>query len=51
MRRFDVQGIPTLVLLDRGRVLARQTGAAPEAALARWMERALGTASRSTAGG
>ena len=40
-QRFAVQGIPTLVVVDRGRVLARQTGAAPEAALRSWLEDAL----------
>ena len=40
-QRFDVKGIPTLVVLDRGRALARQTGAAPEPALAQWVEQAL----------
>ena len=28
-QRFEVQAIPTLVLLDRGEVVARQIGAAP----------------------
>jgi thioredoxin 2 len=40
-RRFAVRGIPTLVVLDRGKVLARETGAAPEAVLTRWLEQAL----------
>ncbi len=40
-QRFAVQGIPTLVVVDGGRVLARQTGAAPEAALRSWLEDAL----------
>jgi thioredoxin 2 len=40
-RRFEVQAIPTLVLLDRGRVVARQIGAAPADALRRWLEQAL----------
>ena len=31
--RFGVQGIPTLLVVDEGTVVARQTGAAPEAAL------------------
>jgi thioredoxin 2 len=42
-RRFAVQGIPTLLLLDRGRVIARQTGAAPEPALRVWIEQGLGS--------
>jgi thioredoxin 2 len=36
-----VQGIPTLLLLERGRVIARQTGAAPEPALRTWIEQGL----------
>ncbi len=40
-RRFAVRGIPTLVILDGGKVLARETGAAPEAVLTRWLEQAL----------
>jgi len=40
-QRFAVQGIPTLLLLDRGRVVARQTGAAPEPALRTWIEQGL----------
>ena len=40
-RRFDVRSVPTLLVLDRGRVVARQSGAAPEQALRRWLEEAL----------
>ena len=40
-QRFEVLGIPTLVVLDRGRVVARQTGAAPAPALAAWLDQAL----------
>ena len=49
-QRFEVKGIPTLVVLDRGNVLARQTGAAPEAALAQWLEQALTTTSGTAKG-
>jgi thioredoxin 2 len=41
--RFAVQGIPTLLLMRAGEVVARQTGAAPEAALRGWLEQALVT--------
>jgi thioredoxin 2 len=41
--RFGVQGIPTLLVLDKGTVVARQTGAAPEAALRRWLDQTLDT--------
>jgi len=39
--RFGVQGIPTLLVLDKGTAVARQTGAAPEAALRQWLDQAL----------
>jgi thioredoxin 2 len=39
--RFSVQGIPTLLLMRRGQVVARQTGASPKPALRAWLERAL----------
>lgn len=45
MQRFGVQGVPTLLVLDRGRILARQTGAAGADPLRRWIDSAL--ASRS----
>lgn len=40
-RRFGVQGIPTLLIIQGGEVVQRQTGAAPEHALAGWLEGAL----------
>jgi thioredoxin 2 len=40
-QRFDVQAIPTLLLLDRGRVIARQVGAAPAAVLRNWLDQSL----------
>ena len=40
-RRFDVQGIPTLLLLKNGKTISRQTGAAPVHALRRWVETSL----------
>jgi thioredoxin 2 len=42
-RRFDAQAIPTLLVLRDGRVVARQTGAAPLAALRTWVGGALAT--------
>lgn len=39
--RFGVRGIPTLVVLRRGEVAARQTGAPPESALKAWLDDAL----------
>ena len=40
-RRFEVQGIPTLLLMDKGKVISRQTGAAPLPALRQWVESVL----------
>ncbi|HZA09679.1 thioredoxin [Mycobacterium sp.] len=40
-QRFTVQAVPTLLLIDHGRVLARQAGAAPVAALRTWLEQNL----------
>ena len=39
--RHGVQGIPTLLVLDHGNVVARQTGAAPERTLRSWLDEAL----------
>jgi len=39
--RFAVQGIPTLLVIEGGRVVARQTGALPADALLSWVERSL----------
>jgi thioredoxin 2 len=41
--RFGVQAIPTLLVLRGGAVAARQTGAAPAAALRSWLDQALAT--------
>ncbi len=40
-QRFGVQAIPTLLVLRDGQVSARQTGAAPAAALRAWVDQAL----------
>jgi thioredoxin 2 len=40
-QRFQVQGIPTLLVLKDGQVVARQTGAASLDALRGWVEGAL----------
>lgn len=40
-RRFEVQSIPTLVLLDRGALLDKQVGALPEPRLRAWLESTL----------
>lgn len=38
-QRFGIRSIPTLVLLQRGREVARQSGAVPLPQLAAWLER------------
>ena len=40
-QRFQVQAVPTLLLMDGGRVLARKSGAAPVAALRSWVDEVL----------
>ncbi|WP_307795596.1 thioredoxin [Actinacidiphila acididurans] len=40
-RRFEVQAVPTLLVLDHGRQVARQTGAAPANALRQWVDESL----------
>lgn len=40
-RRFQIQAVPTLLVLRGGEVAARQAGAAPVAALRRWLDDAL----------
>jgi thioredoxin 2 len=42
-QRFGAQAIPTLLVLRGGQVTARQTGAAPLAALRAWVNNALAT--------
>jgi thioredoxin 2 len=39
--RFEVQSIPTLLVLTSGQVIARQVGAVPMAVLRQWLETAL----------
>ncbi|WP_406632987.1 thioredoxin [Pseudarthrobacter quantipunctorum] len=40
-RRFDVQAIPTLMVMVDGKVAARQAGAAPAEVLRSWLDGAL----------
>lgn len=44
--RFDARSIPTLLLIDRGQVVARQVGAVPAAQLRGWVDQALARAGR-----
>lgn len=39
--QFDVQAIPTLMVMSGGKVLAKQAGAAPAATLRSWLDTAL----------
>lgn len=41
-QRFQVQGIPTLLLFRDGRLVDRQVGAAPADALRRWLDQRVG---------
>jgi thioredoxin 2 len=43
-QRFGAQAIPTLLVLRRGQVTARQTGAVPLAVLRTWVDNALASA-------
>ena len=49
-QRFAVQAVPTLMVLDHGRVVTRQAGAAPAPALQSWLENALSTAGSASGG-
>jgi thioredoxin 2 len=40
-RRFQIQAIPTMMLIRDGKVVARQAGAPPAAALREWLDGAL----------
>jgi thioredoxin 2 len=46
-RRFDIQSVPTLLVLRDGQVVARQSGAAPAAVLRSWVESAIDRSDRS----
>lgn len=45
-QRFQARGIPMLVVLREGRLVAEQVGAAPEQVLRPWLEQALEDASK-----
>ena len=40
--RYGIRSIPTLILLHKGREIARQSGAMPAAAIVRWAREAAG---------
>ncbi|MCZ4602229.1 thioredoxin [Streptomyces sp. Lzd4kr] len=40
-QRFEVQAVPTLLVLDKGQTIARQAGAAPAPVLRRWVEESI----------
>jgi thioredoxin 2 len=50
-QHFDVRGIPTLLVLLRGDMIARQTGAFPEQQLREWLDQALASAAETAAPG
>jgi thioredoxin 2 len=50
-RRFSVQAVPTLLVVDRGEVVSRHSGAAPVAALRNWLDQALAAHSTKEASG
>jgi thioredoxin 2 len=45
-QRFSVRAVPTLLLIDHGQLLARQSGAAPVAALRDWLDQAMLTSTK-----
>ncbi|MGA8331518.1 MAG: thioredoxin [Mycobacterium sp.] len=47
-QRFSVRAVPTLLLIDHGQVLARQSGAAPIAALRDWLDQSVPTTTQET---
>ncbi|MGW5361359.1 thioredoxin [Actinopolymorpha pittospori] len=48
--RFDVQAIPTLLVMKNGQVVATQLGAVPAHMLRAWVEEALAEVARSSSG-
>jgi thioredoxin 2 len=48
-QQFAVQAVPTLLILKNHEVLARQSGAAPVAALRRWLDQALSASNQKEA--
>jgi thioredoxin 2 len=49
-RRYDIRGIPLLVVFDRGREVDRLTGAAPYAQLSAWLQGGLARARAASTG-
>lgn len=50
-QRFEVQAIPTLLVLRNGKVLAKQVGAAPARVLRTWLDHALADEPATAQGG
>src|ERR1700744_2497074 len=46
--RFSIRAVPTLLLIDHGQLLARQSGPAPVAALRDWLDRSVPTTIKET---
>ena len=47
-RRFEIRAIPTLLVMHGPQVLAQQTGAAPQATLAAWLDQSLASLGRAS---
>ncbi len=47
-QRFEVQAVPTLLLMNHGQVISRQAGAAPASAIRMWVEAAITAAGSKT---
>lgn len=45
-KRFDIQSVPSLILVEKGWPIARTAGAGPESALLQWIGDALALRSR-----
>ena len=43
-QRFEIQAVPTLMVMHHGKVIARQPGAAPVPVLRRWVDDAISSA-------
>ena len=43
-RRYGIQSIPTMILIAKGREVARQSGAMPASAITGWARQALAAA-------
>jgi thioredoxin 2 len=49
--RFKIRAVPTLLILERGEIIARQAGAVPISVLRRWFDTAIERRASATAAG